>query len=132
MKVFTDGGCNNHEPDPTKRTIRAVVTDENGTMLVDKVLKGGSNNIAELWAVAEALKFAKECGIEELELFTDSKNNFAWIEGRIGNGLNDRKAVLKLVAAINHFRSYVKLKLFWIPREVNLAGIYIEKNAFES
>ncbi len=132
MKLFTDGRCNNHEPDPAKRTIRAVVTDETGKKLVDKLLKGGSNNIAELWAVAEALKFAKECGITELDLHTDSRNNLAWIDGRIGKNLNDRNAVLKLMLAINTFRQNVKLNLTWIPRKNNVAGVYIENNPFDA
>ena len=126
--MYSDGACDNSEPDPKRRTIRAVVTDENGILLVDKTLTGGSSNIAELWAVAEALAFAKSCGIPALDLFTNSQNNLAWIEGRVGKKLNDRTAVWKLIAAITNFRESVRLTVTWIPREQNVAGHYIDRN----
>jgi ribonuclease HI len=128
MKMYTDGSCNNNEPDPKKRIIRAVVTDENGICLVDKTLTGGSSNIAELWAVAEALAFAKSGSIPALDVYTDSRNNLAWINGRVGKKLNDRATVWNLIAAITNFRECVQLTVSWVPREQNLAGHYIERN----
>jgi ribonuclease HI len=126
MKVYTDGSCNNNEPDPKKRIVRVVVTDETGSVLVDKTLTGGSSNIAELRAVAEALAFAKSGGVPDLDVYTDSRNNLAWINGRVGKKLNDRTAVLNLIAAIMNFCETIRLTLTWIPREQNLAGHYIE------
>ena len=84
------------------------------------------HNIAELLAVKEALVWATEHGYEAIEIRTDSRNNLAWAAGRIGNGLNDRGAVLELYDSINRLRERVQLDLVWIPRGTNLAGQYIE------
>ena len=55
------------------------------------------------------------------------RNTFAWVDGRIGYGLNDRNAVLELYESINRLRRQVHLDLVWVPRAANLAGRYIEK-----
>jgi ribonuclease HI len=133
MKLYTDGSCMNQiDADHKKRIMRIVVTDENGTVLVDKTKTGGSSNVAELWAVTEALLYVKNCEIPAnqkiAEIFMDSQNNFAWLNGRVGHKINDKKAVSHLLTAVNRLREKVKLKLTWIPREENLAGIYLEQN----
>ena len=79
-----------------------VVTDEIGTLRVRKTTKGGSSNIAELWAVAEAMLHAKKEHVSEIEVFTDSQNNLAWLKGNIGKKLNDRNAVMNLLTAIDN------------------------------
>ncbi len=109
--------------------MRIVVADETGTPLVEKTRHRGSNNIAELWAVAEAIMFAKHCGITGIHVFTDSKNNLAWLDGNVGNNLNDRTSVMNLLEAITNLRRRVAMTVTWIPRERNLAGLYIERNA---
>jgi ribonuclease HI len=92
--LFTDGGClNNDQHDVSKRRMIAVVSDRTGAVLVERWQNGGSNNIAELWAVNEALKRAKDHEWNAVEVRTDSRNNFAWSAGRIGKKLNDRRAV---------------------------------------
>ncbi len=128
MKVYTDAGCtNNNDPDQSRRMMTVVVTDENSNVLVEKHLKGGSNNIGELWAVAEAILYAKAKGIKEIEIYTDSQNNLRWLEGRVGEGVNNRKAVMNLLLAINKTRPHVAMSATWIPREQNLAGQYLEQ-----
>jgi ribonuclease HI len=134
MKIFTDGGCSNQiDPDHTKRVMRIVVTDENGTVLVDKTKTGGSNNVAELWAVTEALLYVKNCESPAdqkiADVFTDSTNTLAWIDGRVGDNINDKTAVSHLLTAVYRLRGKVKLKLTWIPRKQNVAGIYMERTA---
>jgi ribonuclease HI len=129
MKLYTDGGCTNNQNDPTKRQMRIVVADETGMVLAEHTMKGGSNNIAELWAVAEALVFANGCGIGDLDLYTDSQNTLAWLDGNVGKKLNDRVAVMNLLHTINTLRERVRMTVTWIRRENNLAGIYIEENA---
>jgi len=126
--LYTDGGCSgNDQPDASKREMIAVVSDSNGNVLVEtQVHNGGSNNIAELLAVKEALLWATEHGYGAIEIRTDSRNNLAWVAGRIGNRLNDRGAVLDLYETINRLRERVQVDLVWIPRDVNLAGQYIE------
>lgn len=82
--------------------MKIVVTDETGIVLLEKSKKGGSNNIAELWAVAETMLFARSCGIPEVHIYTDSKNTKAWLQGRIGKKLNDRVSVETLLTCIQN------------------------------
>jgi ribonuclease HI len=125
--LHTDGGCSgNDQPHASKREMIAVVADANGNVLVETQVHGGSNNIAELLAVKEALVWATEHGYESIEIRTDSRNNLAWVAGRIGNKLNDRGAVLDLYKTISLLRERVQVDLVWIPRDANLAGQYIE------
>ena len=125
--LYTDGGCSlNDQPDASKRQMIAVVSDSNGNVLMETEAHGGSNNIAELLAVKEALVWATEHGYDAIEIRTDSRNNLAWIAGRIGTRLNDRDAVLALYESINRLRERVQVDLVWIPRAVNLAGQYVE------
>jgi prepilin-type processing-associated H-X9-DG protein len=128
MKLFTDGSCDNFL-DITDRKMVIVVTDDAGAVLVEKTLSGGSSNIAELWAVTEALVWAKEAQVGEIEVLTDSRNNLAWLDGHIGKKLNDRTAVMNLLTAIDNLKKYVNMSVLWIPREENLAGMYLEGNS---
>lgn len=125
--LYTDGGCSgNDQPDASKREMIAVVSDSNGNVLMETQVHGGSNNIAELLAVKEALVWAKEHGCDAIEIRTDSRNNLSWVAGRIGNKLNDRGTVLDLCNSINRLRERFQVDLIWIPRDANLAGQYIE------
>lgn len=76
-------------------------------MVVDKTLNDGSNNISELWAICEALIYAKSRKFETVEIYTDSKNNLAWLDHRVGQGLNDRFAVLNLFKTIDELRTRI-------------------------
>jgi len=127
--LYTDGGCaGNEQRDCSKRKMVAVVSNDQGHILIDKHQEGGSNNIAELLAVKEALLWSVANKIGDVEVRTDSRNNLAWVLGKkVGNKLNDRDAVLNLKAAIDACRSKVNLTLTWIPREQNLAGHYIQQ-----
>lgn len=126
--LYTDGGCsNNNSRDMSKRMMVAVVCDESGAVLIEKIQTGGSNNIAELLAVKEALLWAVVHKVGEVHILTDSKNNLAWVFGKkVGKKVNDRDAVFALKAAITAALQDVNLKMDWIPRERNLAGNYIE------
>ena len=129
MKIlFTDGRCSgNEQRDPKRRQMVAVVTDENGKILVEKTQEGGSNNIAELLAVEEALAWAVDHKHHQIEIRTDSTNNLAWVHGtEVGRKINDRNAVLALKSSIDSLKSTVKFNLVHIPRSKNKAGHYIE------
>jgi ribonuclease HI len=128
MKLFTDGSCDNFQ-DIKDRTMLIVVTDETGVVLVEKTKLGGSSNVAELRAVTEAMLYAKESQVAELEVFTDSRNNLAWLKGNVGKKLNDRNAVMDLLTAIENLKKYVTLSVWWVPREENLAGIFLEERS---
>jgi ribonuclease HI len=129
MVLYTDGGCSgNDQLDLSKRKMVAVVSDEQGKILIDKHQNGGSNNIAELLAVKEALLWCSVNKIANVEIRTDSMNNLAWVRGKkVGKKINDRDTVLALKTSIDACRQQVNLSLKWIPRARNLAGHYIEK-----
>src|SRR5260370_14436955 len=111
--LYTDGGCSgNEQRELSKRNMIAAVTDEHGTILIDKHQEGGSNNIAELLAVKEALEWCVAKKICDVEIRTDSTNNLAWVLGKkVGKKINDRDAVIAVVNLFPHlFPEY--------PREV--------------
>jgi ribonuclease HI len=126
--LFVDGGCSgNDTKDIAKRRMVAVVTDDLGMVISEQRSAGGSNNIAELLAVHDALQWCDANGITDVELFTDSRNNESWVFGKkLGKKLNDRERVVALRQAIDAYRRTITLTLTWIPRDMNLAGHYIE------
>lgn len=130
LTLFVDGGCyGNQLADLSQRQMRGVVTDAKGRVLVEFQAQGGSNNIAELRAVREALEWCAMHDVREVEIRTDSMNNFSWTKGKPpGKKINDRAAVLKLQAEI-HAITTVNFRLVWVPREENLAGFHLEQSA---
>ena len=85
VSVFTYGGCtNNYQYDIETRDMYIIVTDEVGSVLVEKIKTSGSNNIAELWAIEEALLYANSCGVLDLDLYSDSKTALSWLDGVSG------------------------------------------------
>ena len=125
--LYTDGGCfGNQFADLSRRDMRGVVTSEHGTVLKEFQAPGGSNNIAELRAVLLALQWCVDHDVPEVEIRTDSMNNFAWAMGKKpGKAINDRSAVLGLQAEIGALP--VVFKLVWVPRDENVAGCYLEQ-----
>lgn len=117
--LYTDGGCsNNDQKDISKRSMVFVVTDNWGNVLIDKAQQGGSNNIAELLAVREALTWVVQEKRPTVEIRTDSRNNFAWVLGKkVGKHLNDRTTVLAIKNVIDGLRQHIELKLVWVPRK---------------
>lgn len=129
VTLFVDGGCSgNDQKDIAARQMVAVVTNSDGTVLSEQKDTGGSNNIAELLAVHDALQWCEAHGITNVELCTDSRNNEAWVFGKkLGKKLNDRERVVALRAAIREYLRTINLTLTWVPRDKNLAGHYIEE-----
>jgi ribonuclease HI len=137
MVLYVDGGCSgNEQHDLTKRRMVAVVTDDKGVVVHEREQAGGSNNIAELIAVRDALMWARDHreGPQPVEIRTDSKNNLSWVfNPKLGKRLNDRPTVEALrqeIAALSLRRcaeQWVPFTLVWVPRAENLAGHYIER-----
>jgi ribonuclease HI len=126
--LYVDGSCSgNNLLDISKRKMIAAVVDDDGKVLVETRQPGGSNNLAELTAVKEALQWAKDHGYDDVEIRTDSQNNLRWVFREIGWGMNDRQAVLDLRRTVDLLRADVHLNLVWVPREKNLAGLYLEQ-----
>jgi ribonuclease HI len=103
-----------------------VVVDEFGNKLSERTEESGSNNIAELLALREALIWANENGHDQINVKTDSMNNLSWISGRIGFKLVDRKRVLRIYSEIVELRKTIDMQISWVSRDFNLAGIYLE------
>jgi len=102
-----------------------AVTEANGTVVVEGSESGGSNNIAELIAVREALKWAKSQGWLEADIRTDSRNNLSWAKGSTpGKKINDRARVLEIQREIKALD--FPFSLTWVPREDNIAGQHLE------
>lgn len=129
MVLYVDGGCSgNGQTDMARRRMVMVVTDAVGTVLSEQTDGGGSNNIAELRAVRDALAWCRSHDVFDVEIRTDSRNNLAWVLGsKVGQQINDRAAVLDLKARIARLRAPMDINLTWIPREQNKAGHYIER-----
>jgi ribonuclease HI len=129
MILYTDGGCSgNDQRDLAKRKMVALVTDESGLVISEELRDGGSNNIAELLAVRNAVQYARDQGVRHLQIKTHSRNNFAWVYGRkVGKKINDQETVMRLRDEIDTLRTFVTVELIWVPREQNLAGFVIEQ-----
>ncbi len=120
ITLYTDGGClgNNTRTHVDERMIRYAVLKENGEIVFDKTDIGGSNNIAELLGVLEALRYADENGYSRLVVKTDSMNNFAWVYGhKVGNKINDRTRTLAIKKEITTLRRMIEIELIFVPRE---------------
>ena len=128
--LYIDGGCSgNGQHDLTKRRMVSVVTDEAGIVLSETLTAGGSNNIAELLAVRDAIRWCGMQGIHQAHVMTDSQNNQSWTFGtKVGMGINDRPTVMTIKAELTAaFVAGFDLTLTWVPREQDLAGHYIER-----
>lgn len=130
MNFYVDGGCSgNGQRVFSARKMVMIVTDDDGIVVSENTDVGGSNNIAELRAVRDALALAARCDLARVTVFTDSRNNLSWCDARskLGKKLNDRVAVVALRSEIASLRERVEMTLVWIPREENKAGHYIER-----
>ena len=54
---------------------------------------------------------------------------FARLKGNVSKTLNDRNAVMNMLTAIENLKKSVCMSVSWIPREENLAGIYLSETA---
>ena len=127
-KLYIDGGCsNNGQKDISIRKMISVVTDDGGTVLTDIEGFGGSNNIAELIALREAIIWAIKNKLDEVQIISDSKNTLAWYRNGVKNKkINDYQRTVAILEEIKTLRKLIKIDLRWLPREDNLAGHYIE------
>jgi len=129
-KLYVDGGCsNNGQLNYFLRDMVIVVTDNKGTVISEENENGGgSNNIAEIWAVKNALRYCLDKNIKKVNIYTDSENNIKWLKSyKVGEKVNNRELVISLLNEILEMRKSVLVQFLWVRREVNLAGHYIEK-----
>lgn len=123
MILYIDGGCSNQsQKNQDIRDMVWIITDEDGKELFEGKHLGGSNNIAEFLALYQAVHILPEKGGV---IYTDSKNNIAWLHGRIGKKLNNVEWVETIYRDIVGMDK--KFDLIWIPRAENKAGWIIEE-----
>ena len=72
IKIYIDGACSGN---PGKAGIGAVFYDEKGQQICElsHYLGNATNNIAEYQSLISALKKAKEIGLDNLFIYTDSE-----------------------------------------------------------
>lgn len=78
-----------------------------------------TNNEAELLGMTRALELADEGTV----IYTDSQNTIAWV--RSGRP-KSRMDLLYMADRAKKMRRDKSVNIVWVPREENLAGIYLE------
>ena len=129
---YIDGGCSgNAQKDMSLRSMISVVTDCFGAVLSEISRPFGSNNIAELYAFTDCLSYISSTEITDCEIYTDSLNTIRWVKSRKpSKKINDIVTVHRLLQEIGELSKKVSYRLYWIKREENLAGHYIENKFY--
>jgi ribonuclease HI len=72
LTIYTDGAC---QPNPGPCGCGVVILDENEEIvcLVSEYIGHGTNNVGELTGILRALTRAKELGVADVKLYTDSE-----------------------------------------------------------
>lgn len=146
--IFTDGACKfNNEKDVSKRKMYWCFVDSSrkdipnnpygrnwfmGTALnVQKNYKLASNNIAELLALYEALKYCINPirKYEDVLIKMDSKTIYLWVQsGKVGKKINGPEFTQSLLDKVTVLKSQIpNISLEVLPREDNLAGHRLEE-----
>lgn len=121
MKILYADGFNIGS-NPSKIGGGYTITDGHGNIVSQKrILKVGfTNNEGELLGVLEALELIDNFG----EVYTDSTNTVAWVKkgkSKARPDLNQECAKAKYLLEKKN------IKLIWLSRDENLAGIENEK-----
>ena len=98
-----------------------VVFSEDETILEIGCIKksGFTSNEAELLGIQKALQIAQQND----EVRTDSMNNLAWIKSCKSKVRADLMPIMK---ECNELQKNKNIKLTFVPRDKNLAGVFIE------
>ena len=133
---YTDGGCSgNANPNLKERKMIMTVADQHGDLIEMDFEEGGSNNIAEILAIRNAIKYAIQYDHEVICIKSDSMNSLRWLDSalyspypKVGKNINDPERTLKLLAEIKELSKKIDLYIKWVPRDENLAGHIIEEH----
>jgi ribonuclease HI len=114
--VFTDGIA---KPNPGPAAIGAIMKDEQGNLIttIGQSIGRATNNVAEYRAVIAALEKAKQLGITEVDIRSDSE----LVVRQINGAYQVKNASLKpLYKRVKQLQSQVKgFTISYIPREQN-------------
>ena len=131
--IYSDGGCkgNNRKEISERRMVICIVDDQirNHSQVRGATKPGGSNNIAELLAVWEAICYAFKREYKNLLLRVDSQVVFHWIENETIKGkVNDIEFTTMILNKIVKMKTWFdKFEIQVVPRGINKAGIILEK-----
>ncbi|NML92655.1 reverse transcriptase-like protein [Novosphingobium olei] len=117
VKVFFDGGC---RPNPGTMECAVVIGGE--AFVRDDLGHGGSHE-AEWRAAIEALRLARERDLSDFVLLGDALAVIAVIEGRT----RARPEAAPLLAAFQALAGGEKVRVRYVPRGQNLAGVALAK-----
>ena len=119
LKVFFDGGC---RPNPGKMEV-AVVARGRSSFFDD--LGYGSSGDAEWLALRLALSVAQALEAPRFELLGDSANVIAQATGQ--TRCRTAAAAVHLTAYLELARVKPPVRVRWLPRNQNLAGIALAR-----
>lgn len=115
MNIYVDGGTSNNGMFGFQKSRSVVFSNK---VLVDLEIGDKTNNEAELIAMILGIYFRPK------KIFSDSQLVVNWANGR----WKTKEPRLKpQVDILKHLVSISKPEIIWIPRDKNLAGIYIEE-----
>lgn len=143
--LYTDGACKfNNSTDLFKRRMYICFVDTSKKDIPsDPFLRnfqirepiaiqrqyGGSNNLAELIALHECLKYCIKWRYKDISIKLDSKNTIAWINsGKVGKKINNPEITQSILDKTKEMEEqFNSVEFSYVPRNDNLAGIKLEE-----
>ncbi|HVC35837.1 MAG TPA: ribonuclease H family protein [Candidatus Dormibacteraeota bacterium] len=119
--VFVDAGTKNNGKKGEQET-RIACVDGNDELVFDEFISDCTNNQGEIRAILEALRRASDDG-QSLNIYSDSTIAVGWaMRGITRNSIENDTYALETKKLLEKTNSLIS----WVPREINLAGIYLE------
>lgn len=115
MNIYVDGGTSNNGLFGFQKSRSVVFSDK---LLLDLEIGDKTNNEAELTAMILGIYFRPK------KIFSDSQLVVNWANGK---WKTKKSRLIPQVEMLRVLLSFSKPEVIWIPREKNLAGIYIEE-----
>ena len=128
IRVYSDGAARGN---PGPSGAGAVLVEPSGQIVdrLGKFLGVRTNNYAEYMGLLLGLKRAKELGVREIEVFTDSELLIRQLGGRY----QVKSASLRPLyeEALNLLNGFSRVKLVHVPREMNSAADEMSNRAID-
>lgn len=122
VTIFVDAGTKNNGR--TNQETRIVGVNGLGELVFDEIIGNCTNNQGEIRAILAVLKVA-EGNAWSLNIYSDSKIAIGWaMRGLTRNSVENDSFAQKARELLKKTDSFIS----WVPRNINLAGIYIEEN----
>jgi ribonuclease HI len=129
VKVNVDGGSRGN---PGPAAIAAVVTDEDGNVLIDSAdtIGTATNNVAEYKALLLGIELARELGADEVEFIGDSELIVKQVRGEYKVKKPDLKPLH--ATALEALAELPKWSIRNVPREFNEAADALVNEALDA